>query len=381
MDRRDFLKIGTTGVIGVGVSLRDRSVFAATNTVLYDDRAVVLAVRDLPVHQPEALWIHALDLPSINGFEIKPEGACRADICIPLPDDMTRGEYFNLTAFAKKIGQVVVVDKDAGVWSLGEIPAFRSGLLSSRIAPNFAVPNQKGQLIRLSDFLGKKVLLVTWASWCGCRFDLPHWQKLYEELKSKNFEIILVAEDTGGEAVTARWYKGAQVTCTALVDPSHAVSSAFDFVNVPAGVWIDEEGRVARPGEPAWATDNKYEFGDKVILTEGTRYVEAVRNWVDNGVKSPYVLSDVEFAKRVQAPSMVAMEADAVFKLAVWFRQVGEQTKAQGYFQRAQQLDPDNWNYHRQDWSFRSDGGQQWMKKFQQLDEDYYPKLKLLLGQ
>ena len=32
-----------------------------------------------------ALWIRKADLPRINGFELKPQGACRADICIPIP--------------------------------------------------------------------------------------------------------------------------------------------------------------------------------------------------------------------------------------------------------------------------------------------------------
>ena len=78
---------------------------------------------------------------------------------------MTRGQYFNLTGFAKKTGQVVVHDADAHVWSFGEMPVFSGAFLSSRIAPDFAVPDRKGRMVHLSDFRGKKVLLTTWASW------------------------------------------------------------------------------------------------------------------------------------------------------------------------------------------------------------------------
>ena len=52
-----------------------------------------------------------------------------------------------------------------------------------------------------------------------------------------------MAQDTGGEAAAGKWYDAAKATYTTLVDPAHAVSSAFQFINVPTGVWIDERGR------------------------------------------------------------------------------------------------------------------------------------------
>ena len=138
----------------------------AKATVLYDDRSIVLdQVGPDPTHSPDVLWVRKTDLPRINDFVLKPQGACRADLCIPVSKDMTRGAYFNLTAFARKVGQAVVVDRAARVWSFGEIPVLRGQFVNSRIAPDFAVPDRKGRLVRLSDFRGKKVLVVTWASW------------------------------------------------------------------------------------------------------------------------------------------------------------------------------------------------------------------------
>ena len=43
------------------------------------------------------------------------------------------------------------------------------------------------------------------------------------------------------------------------------------------------------------------------------------------------------------------------------------------YFERAQQLNPDDWNYHRQDWSFEPGAGRKWLEKFQKTDKEYYP--------
>src|SRR5205809_1033071 len=66
-------------------------------TVLYDDRSVALdRIGPDPTHAADALWVRKRDLPRINDFEVKPQGACRADLCIPIPKNMLRGEYFNL---------------------------------------------------------------------------------------------------------------------------------------------------------------------------------------------------------------------------------------------------------------------------------------------
>ena len=46
------------------------------------------------------------------------------------------------------------------------------------------------------------------------------------------------------------------------------------------------------------------------------------------------------------------MEADASFRLAVWLHDKGKDEQAAQFFHRAQQLNPDSWNYHRQEWSF-----------------------------
>ena len=51
---------------------------------------------------------------------------------------------------------------------------------------------------------------------------------------------------------------------------------------------------------------------------------------------------------------------------------------AKKYFEQAQTLNPDDWNYHRQDWSFTpGEAGPKWMEKFQKLNEPYYPKLEM----
>ena len=180
-----------------------------------------------------------------------------------------------------------------------------------------------------------------------------------------------------GEPAAGLWYDAAKATFTTLVDANHTVSSTFQFLNVPTGVWIDERGRVIRPGEPAWNSDRTYDSAGKIV-TEGKAYVAALRDWVSKGDASPYVLSDEEFFARVRPRSLAEMQADATFKLAVWFQHAGRHDKAAAYFARAERLNPDNWNYHRQDWSFTpEEAGRKFQEKVQKLDKPYYPKLEL----
>jgi hypothetical protein len=154
MKRREFLLVSTTAAAAFAAPS------TATATVLYNDHAVKL---DKTRPDADDLWVRAADLPRINEFELKPQGACRADMCIPISKNLKAGEWFNLTGFARKLGETVVAD--SGVWSFGEIPVVRGNFYNSRVAPGFAAPDRKGRLVHLSDFRGKKVLVITWASW------------------------------------------------------------------------------------------------------------------------------------------------------------------------------------------------------------------------
>ena len=152
MHRRTFLIASGAAAISARA--------ATSTTVLYGDRSVAL---DKIQADPNDLWVRKSDLPKINDFEVKPQGACREDLCIPIAKDLLKGDYFNLSGFARKIGEVSL--NESNVWSFGEIPVLRGSFTGSRVAPDFGVPDRKGKIVHLNDFRGKKVLVVTWASW------------------------------------------------------------------------------------------------------------------------------------------------------------------------------------------------------------------------
>jgi hypothetical protein len=129
-------------------------------TILFEDRKIELSQSRV---EKNDLWIPAGELPRINEFVVKPQGACRSDVCIPLGAELKKRGWLNLSGFTRKVKQVIV--REGELWSLSEMPLLRTGFLQSRIAPNFSVKDRKGQSVQLSDFRGKKVLLLSWASW------------------------------------------------------------------------------------------------------------------------------------------------------------------------------------------------------------------------
>ena len=117
----------------------------------------------------DGLLIRPEDLGQVNGFELKPEGACFKDLCVPMKDHLLverdGRQWFDLAAFADLLGQPYVADKEAAVWSFAEIPAKREGMMVNAMAPEFEVMDRQGNVVRMADFKGKKTLVVTWSSW------------------------------------------------------------------------------------------------------------------------------------------------------------------------------------------------------------------------
>ena len=122
---------------------------------------------------PNDLWVTKTDLPRVNGFELKPEGACLDEICIPIKQSEDSDLYVNrqgqgwvnVTGLARIIQQPVVADYDTQTFSLGAIPVQRTSFVRDAIAPDFELSDWRGEKYRLSDFKGKKIMLLSWASW------------------------------------------------------------------------------------------------------------------------------------------------------------------------------------------------------------------------
>ena len=139
-------------------------------TILYQDK-----VPDIgrALTEDDDLWVTLPDLTACTGWELKPEGICQDEVCILIPPGSKsafvheEGEerWFNLSEFARLIEQPYARDEAYNVWSFGAPSEEWEGQLTPHIAPDFTLPDPDGKLYSLSEFRGKKVFLVCWASW------------------------------------------------------------------------------------------------------------------------------------------------------------------------------------------------------------------------
>jgi hypothetical protein len=172
-------------------------------------------------------------------------------------------------------------------------------------------------------------------------------------------------------------------------------------VNVPNGVWIDEQGMIVRPAEPAWpgrtpvidlmdelpipsaASPVRDEIRKMNIHPE--RYLTMVLDWVEKGADSVYAMTPDEVVTRSRPRSSDIAAAAAHFELGQHLHRNGDHDGAVGHWREAHRLDPSNWTYKRQAWNLETgdtvtqssayEGS--WLKDVQAIGaENYYPRLE-----
>lgn len=182
--------------------------------------------------------------------------------------------------------------------------------------------------------------------------------------------IVTVALETGGAASAEEWIRAANPSYPCLIDERHTVAELYGMVNVPNAVWIDEEGRIVRPAEPAGvsdairardrATGQLPEEAKALIERRRSFYYDAIRDWVAKGDASAYALSPEEARSRITRASEDDALAAANFRMGVHLHQQGFTKDAQRYLAEATRLRPHGWNYRRQMWNLdpESDAGE-----------------------
>jgi hypothetical protein len=142
----------------------------APATVLYQD---LDSTAEHAEAEGDALWITLPELTATTGWQLKPEGVCKDEICVPVPDarrasvlrERPSGALLNLTEFARLIEQPVAHDAQSSAWYFGPPGWEWRARLGSRQAPDFTLPDLSGQMHSLSELRGVRVFLLFWASW------------------------------------------------------------------------------------------------------------------------------------------------------------------------------------------------------------------------
>ena len=144
--------------------------YAAETTVVYDGTASKVTDQ---IPGEKDLWLTYPDLTRVSGFVRKPQGACLGELCVPIPKARqtafertdAKKKWFNLSELARTLGQPEVADSEHAIRLFGPRPERAMKVQETLEAPDFTLPDWKGKPRSLREFRGKKVLLITWASW------------------------------------------------------------------------------------------------------------------------------------------------------------------------------------------------------------------------
>ena len=211
---------------------------------------------------------------------------------------------------------------------------------------------------------------------------------------------MTVALDTAGADAARPFIERADPTHPSLVDQAHALDELFGVTNVPMGIWIDEHGMIVRPPEPATPrrprTDRPIpeDLPDRLreMLEEARKiridpdtYIAALRDWVANGSDSVYALDPHEVIERSRPRPPEAALAAANFELGQHLWRDGHERDAVPYFRETHRLEPDNWTYKRQAWTFADplqgpsdDYDGDWLSDVREIGaQNYYPPLRM----
>ena len=136
---------------------------------------------------------------------------------------------------------------------------FEIGSDENNVAPDFELRNLSDEMIKLSDYKGKKVFLNFWASWCGpCRIEMPHMENYYKKYKdSENVEIIAVNMTTDERKIenVEKFVDSLGLSFPVLLDPVGEIIDLYDFDYYPTTYLINTDGIIV--GKFSYAVDEQ----------------------------------------------------------------------------------------------------------------------------
>jgi len=115
----------------------------------------------------------------------------------------------------------------------------------STLAPDFALPDLEGNIVKLSDFEGKVIILDFWATWCPpCVQEIPHFVELYEKYQDNGFQMIGIAISSGSVENVKKFATEHGINYLILMG-NREVARKYGRVNaIPTTFLIDREGRI-----------------------------------------------------------------------------------------------------------------------------------------
>jgi hypothetical protein len=105
----------------------------------------------------DSLDVDAGQFAAGTGWQIKPEGACKGEVCVPLDRS-----GWDVVRTAERLRMALVHDEPTGLWALGPESLGDRALTTAEL-PDIVLDDLDGNAFRLSSLRGQKVVLVAWA--------------------------------------------------------------------------------------------------------------------------------------------------------------------------------------------------------------------------
>jgi peroxiredoxin len=124
---------------------------------------------------------------------------------------------------------------------------FLAGPTQAQQAPDFSLRNLSNEEVTLSDLKGSVVLINFWATWCGpCQVEMPHLQRLHEELKDDGLVVLAISVDEARTASRVKPHiKSKGFTFPVLLDTSTEVVTQYNpQKTLPYSVLVDRRGNI-----------------------------------------------------------------------------------------------------------------------------------------
>lgn len=304
---------------------------------------------------------------------------CHQDRCAlvnAVVTELNENQLVGVEALAKALGAESVFD--SGRKSVGFTFSKMAGISpgvpqAGSFAPHLTLKTLDGKPVSLADFRGRRVLINSWASWCGCRNDLPAWQAFYQKHRDHNFEILSVAVDVQGAKVVRPYVEMADVTFTVAVDEADVLGRAFGLKLTPVSILVDELGIIRAQGggprkdfleqveavireplskvsttvEPVHPSDSVAELEQKVAASP--------EDWRARTELAERLVAEKNLeaaTKQLDAASRLKPDhADLCFLNGRILLQQGKNEEALEQFRKARELDPQNWRIRKQIWA------------------------------
>ncbi|MFQ3623633.1 MAG: TlpA disulfide reductase family protein [Acetobacteraceae bacterium] len=120
-----------------------------------------------------------------------------------------------------------------------------------------------GAVKRLSDFVGRGLVVNLWATWCPpCVEEMPSLERLAVAVAPDRIEVLALSQDRGGAEVVRSFYARLGIRRLEIwLDPRGAASRAWGARGLPTTLIIDRAGLEAARLEGAAAWDDPAMIG------------------------------------------------------------------------------------------------------------------------